>query len=139
MDIEELTSISTVTIIYKGSVLKVLLDIPSLGRANYLAYRIHPLPVLQTILGNNSVKTYILPKFSHIAIEESQRTYFLMNHRDVAACTELTGYKICEGNLSSMRMENSEVAKRIFCSIHRYPPYKFVTFKRHMSTSLIVV
>ena len=45
-------------------------------------YQLHPLPVPQDI-----------------AVEESQRTYVLMNHRDVAACTELLAYKICKGNL----------------------------------------
>ena len=34
VDIEELTSVSTVTSLYKGGVLKILLDIPLLGRAN---------------------------------------------------------------------------------------------------------
>ena len=99
VDIEELTSVSTVTSLYKGGVLKILLDIPLLGRANHLMYQLHSLPVPQDILGNNSGKAYILPKFSHIAVEESQRTYVLMNHRDVAACTELLAYKICKGNL----------------------------------------
>ena len=99
MDIEDLTSVSTVTSIYKEEVLKILLDIPLLGRANYLVYRIHPLPVPQATLGNNSRKAYILRKFSHIAVEESQRNYVLMNHRDVAACTELPAYKNCKGNL----------------------------------------
>ena len=99
VDIEELTSVSTVTSLYKGGVLKILLDIPLLGRANDLVYQLHPLPVPQAILGNNSGKAYILPKFSHIAVEESQRTYVLMNHQDVAACTELPAHKICKENL----------------------------------------
>ena len=62
-------------------------------------YQLHPLPVPQAILGNNSGKVYVLPKFSHIAVEESQRTYVLMNHRDVAACTELSPCRICKRNL----------------------------------------
>ena len=99
VDIEELTSISTVTPIYRRGVLKILLDIPLLGRANYLVYQLHPLPVPQAILGNNSGKVYVLPKFSHIAVEESQRTYVLMNHQDVAACTELSSCRICKRNL----------------------------------------
>ena len=70
-----------------------------MGRAKHLMYQLYPLPVPQTILGNNSGKAYILPQFSHIALEESQRTYVLMNHRDVAACTELPAYKISKGNL----------------------------------------
>ena len=59
-DIEELTSVSTVTSLYNGGVLKVLLDTPLLGRANHLMYQLHPLPVPQAILGNNSEKAYIL-------------------------------------------------------------------------------
>ena len=92
-------SVSTVTSLYKAGVIKVLLDIPLLGRANYLMYQLHPLPVPQAILGNISGKAYILAKFFHIAIEESQRSYVVMNHRDVAACTELPAYKICKENL----------------------------------------
>ena len=99
VDIEEMTSVSTVTLIYRRGVLKILLDIRLLGRGTYLVYQLHPLPVSQAILGNNSGKLYVLPKFSHIAVEESQRTYVLINHRDVSACTELSSCSICKRNL----------------------------------------
>ena len=83
VDTDEQTSLSIVTPIYKKGVLKKLLDIPLLGRTNYLTYRLHLVPVLQAILGNDSGKAYIRPRFSHIAVKESQRTYILMNHQDV--------------------------------------------------------
>ena len=84
---------------YKKGALKLLLDIPLLKMTNYLAYRLHAIPVPQAILGNNSEKAYIHPRFSHIVFEESQRPYVLKNHQDVAACTKPPTYKICKGNL----------------------------------------
>ena len=47
VDTDELTSLSTVTPIYKKVIFKILLDTPLLERTNHLAYQLHPVPVPQ--------------------------------------------------------------------------------------------
>ena len=79
-------------IICKNKTLTVWLDILLLDKADYALYQLQPVPVTQSILRNGSGRAYVLPKFSHMTMEESQQTYLLMNQREVDQCKNLKKY-----------------------------------------------
>ena len=98
VSVEELAKVSTTTIIYKKGILKILLDIPLLEKFEYSLYKIHPLLVNQPALKKRSGRAYILSDYSHIAMEESERTYMLMKQKDIESCTKLY-YYLCQTHL----------------------------------------
>ena len=84
MSIEDLAKIATTTIACENRRLKVCLDIPLVDKTDYTVYQLHPVPVIQSILRNGSGRAYVCSTFSHIAMEESRRTYILMNQEERA-------------------------------------------------------
>ena len=98
VSVEELAKVAITIIIYKKGILKILLDIPLLEKLEYSLYKIHPLLVNQPAFEKRSGRAYIPSDYSHIAMEESERTYMLMKERDIELCTRLN-YYLCQAHL----------------------------------------
>lgn len=77
ISIEELIQVSKTSILLTGGNLKVLVDIPLADKMEYSVYRIHSLPVLQDIPANKSGQASIISDYTHISVDEGQRTYIL--------------------------------------------------------------
>ena len=85
----------------RNKTLRVCLDVPLLDKTDYNLYRLHSVPVVQSILKNGSGRAYVLSEFSHLAMADWQRTYLLMKEREMDQCKELRGLYMFSENLSA--------------------------------------
>ena len=83
---------------YKNKTLRIRLDIPLLEKDDYNLHRIHSVPVVQPVLKNGSGRAYVRSEFTHIAIENSQRTYLLMEEGGMVQCKKLKEFYMCPNN-----------------------------------------
>ena len=101
INVWDLTQAATTMIFCRNKTLRVCLDVPLLDKTDYNLYRLHSVPVVQSILKNGSGRAYVLSEFSHLAMADWQRTYLLMKEREMDQCKELRGLYMFSENLSA--------------------------------------
>ena len=86
INVEDLAQAATTTISCRNKTLRVCLDVPLLEKTDYKLYGLNSVPVIQSVLKNGSGRAYVRSEFSHLAMEDSQRTYFLMKEKEMDQC-----------------------------------------------------
>lgn len=99
VSIDELIQISTVSIHCEKNNLKVLIDVPLLEKYKYQAFRIHPVPIVQEVLGNGTGRAYIKSEYDYLIVDDEERTYLLLMEDDWKACRKTTSYHACLNGL----------------------------------------
>ena len=111
MSIDDLAKIATTTVIRENKRLKICLDIPLVDKTDYTLYQLHPVPGIQSILRKGSGRAYHLSTFSHIAMEESRRTYILMNQEGMGQCKHLGSFYLRPGKSPIHETSTREVCE----------------------------
>ncbi|XP_033221452.1 uncharacterized protein LOC117175810 [Belonocnema kinseyi] len=83
---KDLATIAKVMVICKNGTIRILLDIPLIERTEFSVYRIHPLPVDQSIPLNKASRACVHSEHTHIAMENLQRTYILFYLNKKESC-----------------------------------------------------
>ena len=102
VSIEELADLAQVVIICKNGTIRLL------DRTEFSIYRMHPLPVIQPVLGNGSSRAYVHTRYTHIAMEVSQRTYILLSTEKKNLCKKFTGEYIRSASLPTFEAARNE-------------------------------
>lgn len=75
ISLDYLTRIETTTYTVSKEKLRITLDIPLMDQKYYTFYKMHAVPVDQTIFGKYNERAYILPRRPYWALEETRRTH----------------------------------------------------------------
>ncbi|XP_043480073.1 uncharacterized protein LOC122509854 [Leptopilina heterotoma] len=94
LNVATIAEISKIGLQVKGENLMITLDIPLLEKEKYLLYKMHELPVLQTI-GTKGNRAYITPHSKYIATSIEGRHYFYLEEEQLRTCQIVEGRYVC--------------------------------------------
>lgn len=124
------TSVSTT-----GGKLIVLLEFPLSDKTKYSQYKIHPLPIPKTLVGNTTSYVSLSPQYSHIIVSHDMQQYLLATREYVDTCKYYREVFICAPSLPfNVDNENSPCE---FAMLARPTPATLSTCKLSISSKSI--